>query len=396
MTPLIAAIFTVQAGAAPTTSAAATPADAARWTAVVSDAPSRSETWVRVTVRAETAEPHGWDLTFVPTPLVRHLHVEASASCEMSGEGYRITRSGAASELRLALRVGPGTEGALRLGAMSAHGVERTLEVNLSKAVRDPPRPRQFRRCRQAPRETVSTTRFAVSKACDLSETFVMLDPGHGPGVNTGGVSATGVDEYVFNDLLAIETRKAIRARAPVRVELTREATRNRPLRARVKRVNREAPDLLLSLHHDSVADAERLTLVRDGQELRSCEEHYGFSLYLDTVDEFAPASYHAARRLSDRLMAAGRPVGRYFFWGQVEHGIYNGDVLYLLRNVEVPAVLLENGFICNYDEERRLQRPAFRRKLASLIADSVLEFLTERKCGAAPKLDATGLIWGE
>ena len=103
--------------------------------------------------------------------------------------------------------------------------------------------------------------------------------------------------------------------------------------------------------------------------------------------------SYHFARSLSDRLLAAGRRGGRVFFWGQLERGIYNGDVLYVLRGADVPAVLFEAGFICNHREEIELSRARYRRKPARLVAAAVIEFFVHQRCGTPPELDTTHLI---
>lgn len=371
------------------------PSAAATWSAQVSEAPSRTESWVWVTLQplgADTPAPTRW--LFEPTPLVRQIHVAPGGRCVREPEHAEIVAEDGGQELELALRIGPGTEGVLRLGRLRGGSTEQILEVTLREQAKQPHRPRRFRPCEVAPASEQSPRPVSLPSSCDLSDAFIVLDPGHGPGEHPGALSARGTREYVFNDALAREVRRALLARAPLRVELTRDPDRDRTLRSRVSRVNRERPDLLLSLHHDSVAESERKAVVRDGVEVRSCKDHYGFSLYLDTVDEHARASYHAARRLSDRLMAAGRPVGRFFYWGQLERGIYNGDVLYLLRNADAPAVLLENGFICNYDEERRLLRPRARRELGQLIAEAILEFLVERRCEEPPSLDATGVIY--
>ncbi len=51
-----------------------------------------------------------------------------------------------------------------------------------------------------------------------------------------------------------------------------------------------------------------------------------------------------------------------------------------VLRNVNCPAVLIETGFISNRTEERNLNSPAYRRKLASAIADGIVAYFNQVK----------------
>ncbi|MEM6734379.1 MAG: N-acetylmuramoyl-L-alanine amidase, partial [Myxococcota bacterium] len=266
----------------------------------------------------------------------------------------------------------------------------------LNKGVPPIRRPRKMRVCGSAPpppERPKRVERPTVPQSCSLSRFHVMLDPGHGP-EKVGATSARGVPEFQFNDALAAETKRALRRYGRMRVTLTREPTEDRSLAGRVAWVNKKAPDLLVSLHHDSTSPRRRRDIVVGDSTFSSCTERFGFSVYLDTVRDTGTQSYHLARRVSDRYLAAGIPIGRFFFWGQLERGIYNGDMLYLLRRVEVPAVLIESGFICNHEEERRLSTVAYRRRLARLIADAVVQTLVETRCEEPAPLDATGVLY--
>ena len=54
-----------------------------------------------------------------------------------------------------------------------------------------------------------------------------------------------------------------------------------------------------------------------------------------------------------------------------------SGSGIYLLYHAKVPAVLVECGFISNSDEVKKLKDESYRMKLAILIADGLLKYLS-------------------
>lgn len=54
-----------------------------------------------------------------------------------------------------------------------------------------------------------------------------------------------------------------------------------------------------------------------------------------------------------------------------------SGSGIYLLYHAKIPAVLVECGFISNSDEVKKLKDESYRMKLAILIADGLLKFLS-------------------
>lgn len=54
-----------------------------------------------------------------------------------------------------------------------------------------------------------------------------------------------------------------------------------------------------------------------------------------------------------------------------------SGSGIYLLYHTKIPAVLVECGFISNSDEVKKLKDEGYRMKLAILIADGLLKYLS-------------------
>ena len=49
---------------------------------------------------------------------------------------------------------------------------------------------------------------------------------------------------------------------------------------------------------------------------------------------------------------------------------------IYILHNIEVPAVLVECGFLSNNEEAKLLQTEEYQSSLTAVIATAVLEFI--------------------
>lgn len=54
-----------------------------------------------------------------------------------------------------------------------------------------------------------------------------------------------------------------------------------------------------------------------------------------------------------------------------------SGSGIYLLYHAKIPAVLVECGFISNFDEVKKLKDESYRMKLAILIADGLLKYIS-------------------
>ena len=54
-----------------------------------------------------------------------------------------------------------------------------------------------------------------------------------------------------------------------------------------------------------------------------------------------------------------------------------SGSGIYLLYHAKIPAVLVECGFISNSDEVKKLKDESYRMKLAILVADGLLKYLS-------------------
>nr|WP_153866363.1 MULTISPECIES: N-acetylmuramoyl-L-alanine amidase [Myxococcaceae] len=231
----------------------------------------------------------------------------------------------------------------------------------------------------------------------------VVIDPGHG-GAQDGAKGAKGYAEKQ----LALQLSRRLEAqltRQGVQVTLTRTGDKDVPLPERVAAANREAPDLFVSLHANSMptrslrartegietyflsasasGEAARRTAARENAEAPARASSAGQDTLSRILQDLVRTEAHAdASRLAyavhPRLIAATRAYDR---------GVQQAP-FFVLMGVEAPAILVEVGFISHPEEGARLATAAYQERVAGAIAQGVQAFLEEtrrRDAGGQP-----------
>jgi N-acetylmuramoyl-L-alanine amidase len=210
----------------------------------------------------------------------------------------------------------------------------------------------------------------------------IVIDAGHG-GRDPGAIGATGVREKDVVLDAALQLRQALESRGRYRVALTRDTDMFVPLENRVSFARGQNADLFISVHADSHSNPEAhgasvYTLSERGaaraQNLMTAQ-----NWDLDLGD--APRSGVVGNILVDLAQRETTNRSAQF----AETVIQNlGGVSPLLRNThrnagffvllapDVPAVLIETGFLSNVADERRLADPRARASMAEAMAGAV------------------------
>lgn len=229
----------------------------------------------------------------------------------------------------------------------------------------------------------------AASEPRRTERPLIVIDAGHG-GRDPG---ARGVDRSESEITLA--AAQALRAEilrgGRFRVLLTRESDVYVGLSERVRIARRADADLFISMHADAGADpatrgASVYTLSEQGasravrEATRSDNWHRDLHLpgrdpsvdriLLDMTQRATQnRSAQFARVLLTHLEAADHPLLRRS---------HRDAGLAVLLAPDVPAVLLEMGFITNPDDERALGDPARRRRLVRAVAEGIDRYFRE------------------
>ena len=181
-------------------------------------------------------------------------------------------------------------------------------------------------------------------------------------------ISASGKPEFEFNRALAAEVGKELTA-AGFQVRMIGERGDYRFLHHRTR--DAAGADLLLSIHHDSVREFY----------LGIAERFAGYSLFVSRHNPAADKSLACASAIGSQMRASGLTPSRYHAdpvlgenrpFADEANGVHYFDNLAVARSAKMPSVLVEAGVIVNRDEERLLDQPEVRRRIAGAIARGV------------------------
>jgi N-acetylmuramoyl-L-alanine amidase len=178
----------------------------------------------------------------------------------------------------------------------------------------------------------------------NLRAHVVAIDAGHG-GKDTGAIGPTGLLEKDVVLDIAQKVREQL-VRAGARVIMTRETDVFVDLSDRPRMARQQGATVFVSIHANA---STRPT--SNGSE----------TYYL------SPQSQALAQMVQDELARIPDLVNR---------GIKTANFL-VLRESNVPAVLVEVAYVSSLEEEAKLKKPAFRQRLAEAIARGVQRFLT-------------------
>lgn len=186
----------------------------------------------------------------------------------------------------------------------------------------------------------------------------VVLDPGHG-GFDPGKVSVTGALEKDINLEIAKKVKEFLEMQG-IEVHMTRHGDydlsenaeygkKTADLKNRVQLIEREAPGCTVSIHQNSYTDASVC-----GPQV----------FYYHTSKEGAFLADCIQEHLNETLEIERPRDGK------------ENDTYYILKKSSSVTVLVECGFISNYEEAEKLEQEEYQTKAAKAISEGILEYL--------------------
>jgi N-acetylmuramoyl-L-alanine amidase len=214
----------------------------------------------------------------------------------------------------------------------------------------------------------------------------IVIDPGHG-GMDSGAIGASSYEKNVTL-ATALMLKAKLERTGRYQVVMTRESDVYIPLEQRVQIARHAGADLFLSLHADSGSDpaihgATVYTLSETG------EQRVGFVLGRNEWFEQNASDDHAVGQiLLDLTQRTTRNRSAAFAQmlianvGELAPLVPRSQRAanyFVLLAPDVPAALLEMGFITNPQDEARLNDPRQRAALTDKIAQAIDAFFTTR-----------------
>jgi N-acetylmuramoyl-L-alanine amidase len=214
----------------------------------------------------------------------------------------------------------------------------------------------------------------------------IVIDAGHG-GVDPGAIGENGVYEKNIVLAAAKDLKAALEETGRYKAVLTRENDSFIRLRERIAIARRVDADLFVSLHADSIKDASLRGLSvytlsenasdKEAEALAASENKADIVAGIDlsqqeqevtnilidlaqrrTMNYSARLAGYVVKEMERETKLLGRP---HRFAGFA-----------VLKAPDVPSVLVELGFLSNREDNRRLNDPAFRRKVAAGLTRAI------------------------
>ena len=217
-----------------------------------------------------------------------------------------------------------------------------------------------------------------------LSVRTVMIDPGHG-GKDPGAQGLLGVTEKDVNLRFARLLGEALRQKG-FEVLYTRTTDVFVPLDTRTEMGNTKGADLFVSIHCNAHGDAGSSGLETYSLNLANSQDAVRVAARENAASQKKISDLQAI--LTDLMLSAktaeSRDLARFVqkrAMGSL-HGQYatrdrgpHEAPFFVLIGANMPAVLVELGYITNADEAKRLSSESYMRTLAQGMADGIAAY---------------------
>jgi len=225
-----------------------------------------------------------------------------------------------------------------------------------------------------------------VPPARGKGKKIIVLDPGHG-GLDSGTVGVNGLMEKDLALAEGLKLARELRSRGYT-VFMTRENDTSIPLRQRVAIGRADKADLFIALHADSNPDPDTtgtsIYTLNDGRSDREASALARRENQSDVIagvdlsgdnNPVAPILINLAQR-DTRNKSSEFATNALKNLGQVTDLLarspHRSASLAVLVAPDVPAVLIELGYLSNHGDASQMNTDSWRTKVAGAIADAV------------------------
>lgn len=202
--------------------------------------------------------------------------------------------------------------------------------------------------------------RLSVAVAANLNldkkeeQLTVVVDSGHG-GEDPGKIGVNGALEKDINLAIGKMLKEALE-KENIQVVLTRDkdemlaGSKSEDMKERVKIMNDTKPVLVVSVHQNSYVTEQE----SGAQVFYYSNSEKGKVLALDLQENLKKLDTGNKREAKAN------------------------DTYYILRHTEVPTVIVECGFLSNWEEAEKLTTEVYQQELALAVCDGILQYIRE------------------
>ncbi|MBC7959647.1 MAG: N-acetylmuramoyl-L-alanine amidase, partial [Vallitaleaceae bacterium] len=176
-----------------------------------------------------------------------------------------------------------------------------------------------------------------------------------GKGLAPGGGN---LQEKDVNLAIGNFARAYLEADPNIKVYYTRQDDTYVSLQARTDIGNKVEADFFVSIHNNA----------NESSSISGSE-----TLYFKDADRPGLNSVELARILQNRIVAA---------LGLFNRGVKDDNGLFILRNSDMPAIILEEGFVTNVNDSKKLGDPIYQDAIAKAIYEGIVETFAKYPTG--------------
>ncbi len=230
-------------------------------------------------------------------------------------------------------------------------------------------------------------TAVSLARQLGLNVDRVVIDPGHG-GKDPGCIFGKGIKEKNIVLHIAKLLSKKIEQRIGCKVFLTRDRDIFLPLERRTAIANLKKADLFISLHVNAhrnrkvkgietyflnMATDERAVMVAARENATSQKNISDLQSILN--DLMLNTKIHESSRLAHKVQQGVVSRLKTSYKKVKSLGVKQAP-FYVLIGAQMPAILVETGFITNSTERQRLLNRAYEEKLAEGICKGITDYI--------------------
>jgi N-acetylmuramoyl-L-alanine amidase len=231
----------------------------------------------------------------------------------------------------------------------------------------------------------------ALAKQFALGVRRIVIDPGHG-GRDYGAPGyLKGVHEKHITLEIARRLAKMIRKELKIEAVLTRNSDRFLTLEERTAIANTKSGDLFISIHTNSHKDRRAfgietyfLNLATDDESIRVAAMENATSTKnisdLQTIlqDLMQNAKINESSRLAGNVQVSMVRHLKNKRYSRIKDKGVKQAPFYVLLGAQMPAILVETGFLSNPRECKRLVNPQFQQRLCEAIIVGIKKYIKE------------------
>ena len=222
----------------------------------------------------------------------------------------------------------------------------------------------------------------SLTREFGLTAKTIVIDPGHG-GKDPGALGKGTLKERVI--VLSISERlREILTQKGYTVLMTRDTNRYIPLKERTAFATRHKADLFLSIHANASVNRKAkgietyylsVTSTDKASEDIAARENADSGYSIQELEALLKGIIQESKSEDSKRLASHVQQALVQATGAINRGVKHARFVVLI-GTNVPAILIETGFVSNPTEGQKLITRAYQHKIATAIAQGIEKFL--------------------